>query len=316
MYTIGIDLGGTNIATAVVDENCKIIGEAKTPTNCPRPAEEIAADMIKTVFAACENAKVSIDDIQWIGIGAPGCINQDTGVIEYSNNLQFENVPMIEMIEKGTGKKCYMENDANAAAYGELIAGAGKGSKDFIAITLGTGVGGGIIIDGKIFSGSNYFGAELGHTGIVVDGEPCNCGINGCWEAYASATALIRQTKRAMEANKDSAMWQIAGSLDKVNGRTAFDGMRMGDKTATAVVDKYIEYVAYGIVNVINIFQPEFICIGGGISKENDTLLNPIKAYVEKYRYSKYAKKQTEIKIAKLGNDAGIIGAAMLGRLH
>jgi glucokinase len=316
MYTIGIDLGGTNIATAVVDENYKIIGEGKIPTNCPRSAESIADDMAKTCQMACEAAGITLKDVEWIGIGTPGAINMDTGIIEYSNNLQFEKVPMIEMMEKRTGIKCYMENDANSAAYGELLAGAGKGADNFVAITLGTGVGGGIIIDGKIYSGFNHFGAELGHMGIVMDGEPCTCGRNGCWEAYASATALIRQTKAAMQANKDSKMWEIAPNLDDVNGKTAFDAMRMGDKTGTEVCKKYIQYVAVGLLDVINIFQPQFICIGGGISKERDTLLIPIREYIEKYRYSKYSDKQTEIKIAELGNDAGIIGAAMLGKLY
>lgn len=316
MYTIGIDLGGTNIATAVVNENFKILGKGELPTNADRDALSIAKDMAKTVDMACEAAGVSKESIEWIGVGSPGAVNKKTGVIEYANNLHFSNVPLKQYIEELTGIKCYVENDANAAAYGELLAGAGRGYSDMVAITLGTGVGGGVIIDGKIFDGSNSFGAELGHTVIMVDGERCTCGRDGCWEAYASATALIRQTKAAMEADKDSYMWKIADSLDQVNGKTAFDGMRAGDQTATAVCEKYIEYVACGITNMINIFQPQILCIGGGISKEKDNLLIPIKAYVEANRYSKEAKQQTELKIAQLGNDAGIIGAAMLGKLY
>ena len=316
MYSIGIDLGGTNIATAVVNEKFEIIGEGKLPTNMPRSAESIADDMAKTCEMACEDAGISLKDVAWIGIGTPGAVNMDTGVIEFSNNLQFKKVPMIEMIESRTGVKCYMENDANAAAYGELLAGAGKGASNFVAITLGTGVGGGVIIDGKIYSGFNHFGAELGHIGIVMDGEPCTCGRNGCWEAYASATALIRQTKAAMEKNPDSKMWEIAKTLDDVNGKTAFDAMRLGDATGTKVCEDYIKYVGVGLVDVINIFQPEFVCIGGGISKEKDNLLVPLRKYIESERYSKHSDMQTEIKIAELGNDAGIIGAAMLGKLY
>lgn len=313
MYYIGVDLGGTNIATAVVNEKYEIVGKASIPTNAPRPGEEIAKDIAKSVDLAIENAGVNKDEVASIGIGSPGAVNAEDGVIEFAGNLGFNHVPLVEYVEKYTGKKAFVENDANAAAYGELIAGAGRGSKNFVAVTLGTGVGGGIIIDGKIFSGWNSFGAELGHTILEIDGEPCTCGRNGCWEAYASATALIRQTKRAMEADKSSKMWEIAGSLDKVNGKTAFDGMRAGDKTATEVCKKYIEYVACGIVDVINIFQPEFVCIGGGISKEKENLLNPINEYVNKYKFGKTAKKQTVIKVAELGNDAGIIGAAFLG---
>lgn len=172
-----------------------------------------------------------------------------------------------------------IENDANAAALGEALAGAARGARSCVCITLGTGVGGGIILDGKVYSGFNYAGAELGHMVIMVDGEDCTCGRQGCWEAYASATALVRQTRRAMEAHPDSAMWKIAGSLDNVDGRTAFDGMRAGDDAASRVVENYVHYVACGLINVINIFQPEVLCIGGGICKEGETLLAPIREY-------------------------------------
>lgn len=316
MYKIGIDLGGTNIATAVVNDNYEIIGNGHLPTNADRDAYEIAKDMAKTVEMAIDDAKVGKDEIDWIGIGAPGSIDVENGIIEFAGNLGFDNVPMVKYIEELTGIKCFMENDANAAAYGEFLAGAGKDVSDFIAITLGTGVGSGIIINGKIFSGANFFGAELGHTVIQMDGESCSCGRNGCWEAYASATALIRQTKAAMKENPNSKLWEFAPNIDDVCGKTVFDAKDAGDETAIKVVDKYYEYVACGLVNVINTFQPDLICIGGGISKQKDKLINPIKKYVEKYRFTKYAKKQTEIKVAELGNDAGIIGAAMIGKLH
>ncbi len=317
MYHLGIDLGGTNIAAGVVDKNYNIIGRGKKKTNCPRPAEEICDDMAAAALMAVENAGLTIDDIETIGIGSPGSVNPFTGVIASSNNLGFANVEMGKMLKERLGRDVYLENDASAAAYGEFIAGAGVGTKNFIAITLGTGVGSGIIMDGKLFSGSNLAGGEIGHTVIIVDGLPCTCGRNGCWEAYASATGLINLTKNAMQENTDSAMWQFCdGDINKVNGRTSFDAMRAGDKIATEVVDKYIKYVACGIVNTVNIFQPEALCIGGGISKEGDTLLKPIIEIIEKYRYSKNIDDQTEIKIAKLGNDAGIIGAAYIHRLY
>lgn len=316
MYYLGIDLGGTNIATAVVDENYSIIGRGKVKTRAPRPAAEIAADMYAAAVMAVEAAGISMDDIASVGVGTPGTINQDTGVVEFSNNLGFHNEPLVAMLEEHFGRRVYMENDANAAAYGEFLAGAGKGTNNFIAITLGTGVGSGIIIDGKILSGMNFAGGELGHTVMMNNGEACTCGRKGCWEAYASATALINQTKKAMEGNKETKMWEIAGSLDKVNGVTAFDAMRAGDALGTEVVRRYIEYVACGLTNVINIFQPEMICIGGGISAEKENLLAPIREYVEGNRYSRYSDKQTAIKVAELGNDAGIIGAALLYKLH
>lgn len=314
MYRIGVDLGGTNISVGVVDEDFNIIGRGKTKTNSPRPAEEIFEDIAKCISMAADDAGISLDDVNIIGVGTPGSVNDETGYIDYSNNLRFDKVPAKQMLEELTGKPCFFANDASCAALGELYAGAGKGCKNLIAITLGTGVGSGIVIDGKVFRGANSAGGEIGHTVINVNGAECTCGRKGCWESYASATALIAQTKHAMKENPESKMWNCAGNdIESVNGRTAFDAMRMGDEAAKAVVDKYIYYVAVGIINVINVFQPDVLCVGGGICNEGETLLAPIRKYVVEERYSKYAQKQTEICKAQLGNDAGIIGAAMLG---
>jgi len=317
MYHLGIDLGGTNIAVGVVDENFNIVGRGKKKTNCPRPADEICDDMAAAARMAIEDAGLTMDDIDTIGIGSPGSINPFTGVIAVSNNLRFENVPMGAMLKERLGRDVFIENDASAAAYGEFLAGAGVGTSSMVAVTLGTGVGGGVIIDGKLFSGSNLAGGELGHTVIVHGGADCTCGRKGCWEAYASATALIRLTKESMKANPNSKMWELCGNnIDNASGRTAYDGMRAGDKAATEVVNMYQDYVACGVTNMVNIFQPDVLCIGGGISKEGDTLLKPIAEKVEKERFTKNVEKQTEIKIAKLGNDAGIIGAAYIHRLY
>ena len=313
MYRIGIDLGGTNIVAGVVDDEFRIVATAKCKTRIPRPAEEIVVDMARMAKEAVQNAGLTMADIAYVGVGSPGTCNADTGIVEYSNNLQFEKLPLRDMLGGMLDKAVYIENDANAAALGEALAGAAKGAQSCVCITLGTGVGGGIIIDGKIYGGFNFAGAELGHTVIMVDGELCTCGRFGCWEAYASATALINQTRRAMVNHPDSAMWSIAEDLDKVNGRTAFDGMRAGDAVAAQVVDPYIKYIATGLINVINIFQPEVLCIGGGICKEGDTLLKPLAAHIERERYSKYSSHQTRLCVATLGNDAGIIGAAFLG---
>lgn len=317
MYHLGIDLGGTNIAVGVVDENFKIVGRGKMKTNAPRPAEEICDDMATAVKMAVEDAGLTMDDIDTIGIGAPGSINPHTGMIAVSNNLQFEKVPMGPMLKERLGRDVFIENDASAAAYGEFLAGAGRGTQDMVAITLGTGVGGGVIIGGKLFSGSNLAGGELGHTVIVQGGEQCTCGRKGCWEAYASATGLIKLTKASMEANPNSKMWELCdGDINNASGRTAYDGMRADDEAAKEVVKKYEEYVACGITNMVNIFQPEVLCIGGGISKEGDTLLAPIVEVVEAERFTKNVEKQTVVKIAELGNDAGIIGAAYIHKLY
>lgn len=316
MYYLGIDLGGTNIAVGIVDENNQIIARASSKTKTDN-AEQVADAMAETVYAALKNAGITLNDVPWVGLGSPGTINKATGIIEFANNLPFKNTPMEEMLsQRLEGKKIYMENDANAAAYGEYMAGALKGADNAIAITLGTGVGGGIIINHKIYSGSNFAGAELGHTVIVVDGRPCTCGRLGCWETYASATGLIKTTKEHMEkAPKDSALWKLVdGDINKVNGRTAFDAMRQGDAEGKAVVDEYIKYLSVGIIDMVNIFQPDILCIGGGISNERETLLAPVREYVAKEQYAMNSAKKTVVCRAELGNDAGIIGAALLGK--
>ena len=313
MFTIGIDLGGTNIVAAVVDEKYNIIAKAKTPTAVPRSAELIFDDIAKVCKEAVEKAGLTMNDISSVGLGTPGTVNSD-GVIEFANNLNFDNVPAKDMIIERLGDKpVYVANDANCAALGEAYAGCGNGAKNFIAVTLGTGVGSGVIIDGKIVTGVNNAGGECGHMVIVVDGEACTCGRHGCWEAYASATALINQTKKAMEQYPDSVMHQLAKEEGKVSGKTAFDAMRRGDIAGIKVVDQYIKYVACGIINLVNALQPEIICVGGGICNEGETLRRPLRRYIEAERYSVYSKIQTKILKAELGNDAGIIGAAILG---
>lgn len=314
MLRIGIDLGGTNIVAAVVNDEYEMVGKAKTPTATPRSAEEIFDDIAKVCKEAMAQAGVTIKDIFSVGIGTPGTVNKE-GVIEFANNLGFVNVPAKEMLIERLGiENVYVDNDANCAALGEAQAGSGHGAKDFIAVTLGTGVGSGVIINGKIVAGVNNAGGECGHSVIVVDGEPCTCGRKGCWEAYASATALINQTKVAMEKYPDSVMHELVkANGGKVDGRTAFDAMRRGDIAGIKVVDAYVKYVACGLINLVNIFQPETICIGGGICNEGETLLRPLRRYIDSERYSVYSKIQSKIVKAELGNDAGIIGAALLG---
>lgn len=317
MYTIGIDLGGTNIVASVVDDDYNIIGTSKTPTNSPRSADEIFDDIADVCEEAVKTAGLTMEDIDSVGMGTPGTVNQD-GVIEFANNLAFNNVPARTMLAKRINKpeeKVFIENDANCAALGEAYAGCGNGAKDFVAVTLGTGVGSGVIIGGKIVNGVNCAGGECGHMVIVVDGEQCSCGRKGCWEAYASATALIRQTKKAMEEYPDSLMHKLAKEEGKVSGRTAFDAMRLGDIAGIKVVDDYIKYVACGLINIVNALQPEIICIGGGICNEGETLMKPLRRFVQSERYSIHSKIQTKIVKAELGNDAGVIGAALLGKV-
>ena len=313
-YYIGIDLGGTNIAAGVVNENKEIVAKTSIKTGSGRPVDLIADDMASAAKQAAEIAGLTLEDVEWVGIGAPGTANKASGIIEYSNNLGWHGVPLVKMLEERTGKKVYIENDANAAAYGEYVAGAAKDADISVMVTLGTGVGGGVVIHNKIYTGFNFSGAELGHSVIVVDGRTCTCERKGCLEAYASATGLITTTKEYMEKYKDSIMWELVEhDLSKVSGRTAFDAMRKGDAAGKQVVDSYIKYLACGITNIINTFQPDILCIGGGISHEGDTLMVPLKEIVKREVYSRNSARNTEIVAASLGNDAGIIGAALLG---
>lgn len=314
MYRLGVDLGGTNIAVGLVNENLELVKKLSVPTGATRPGEEIVADIAALCKKLCEEMGISLSDVVSIGIATPGIANHDTGVVEYANNLPFRKFPIAELLRKDLGEDVTVkiENDANAAAWGEACAGAAKGTRNSIMITLGTGVGGGIIIDNKVYSGFNYAGGELGHIVIQVDGAPCSCGRKGCWEAYSSATALIRMTKEKIEECKASGRATVMADAPKVSGRTACDAMRAGDEAAKEVYDKYIKYLASGLATIINIFQPEVISLGGGISGEGQSLIDSLLPIIRSEQYGGGVVEMTDIRIAKLGNDAGIIGAAML----
>ena len=317
MYSFGIDLGGTNIAVGVVDtETGKILKKGSVPTLASRHADEIMKDMAGLCKSLAEEMGLTIADFAYAGIAAPGTIDNETGTVIYSNNIKMDMYPIADKLMEYLGiGKVYCENDANAAAYGEAAYGASKGTKNSVMITLGTGLGGGVIVDGKLVTGINAAGSELGHTVISVGGLACTCGRRGCWEAYSSATGLINMTKRMLEkTNKDETiMHKMVEDEGKVSGRTAFNAMKAGDKVGKEVVDEYLLYLAEGITNMVNIFQPEVVVIGGGVCNEKEYLVEPLKAMVDEGNYYKGEGNRTVIKVAELGNDAGIIGAAMLG---
>ena len=319
MYYIGVDLGGTNIAIGIVDENHKIIKKGSTPTLPDRAPEMIVRDMANLAKNLVAEAGLTDADIAYVGIASPGIANCDTGVVEYSCNLPFVDFHIADVFKRYFPvQDVYVENDANAAALAEALAGAARGTSSSVMITLGTGVGGGIIIDGKIYSGPNHAGGELGHIVIEKDGRQCGCGRRGCWETYSSATGLAAMTREKIQEltlkGIPSIMVDDAKASGKVSARTAFDAMRKGDKEAAKVVDTYIEYLACGIANIINIFQPEVLSIGGGISNEKNYLLEPLMRIVDREQYTRNNGKKTVVKIAEMGNDAGIVGAAGLGR--
>lgn len=311
MY-IGIDLGGTNIAAGLVDDDGKLLVSDSVPTGKERPTAEIIKDMADLAKKVAEMGNCPIDRIKGVGIGCPGTVDNKSGEVVYSNNIPMDHVPLAAKFRTYLDLPVSLENDANAAAYGEYITTA-RDKNSFVFITLGTGVGGGIVLDGKLWRGFNGAGAEIGHMAIVSGGIRCTCGQYGCYESYASVTALIRRTKEKMAACPDSMMHEWVKNAGKINGRTAFECAKMGDRAAIEVRDRYIQYVAEGVTNIINILQPEVLAIGGGISKEGDGLLLPIKEFVSKNDFNKYMPK-TEIRIATLFNDAGIIGAAMAAK--
>ena len=318
MYRIGIDLGGTNIAVGIVNEKFEIVAQDSTPTLVGRPSEQIVDDIAMLCKRLCEKLGIKESDIDSLGIASPGIVDDETGNVIYANNLGFRHFPILPMLrERLAIKEMHIENDANAAAWGEAVAGAAKGSKSSVMITLGTGVGGGIIDGGKVFKGFNSAAGELGHIVIEVDGKPCTCGRRGCWEAYSSATGLINMTKEKLaeceSSGRATSMTEQVAQKGKVNGRTAFDGLRAGDEAAKEVVDTYIKYLASGIASMINIFQPEVLSIGGGISNEGQYLLDLLIPEVRKQTYGTGLVPATDIRIAQLRNDAGIIGAAVLG---
>ncbi len=313
-YTIGVDLGGTNIAVGIVNENYEIVKKGSVPTLAQRGPEPIVHDMAelcKKLLAECE---IAMDDVTGAGIACPGTVNPATGIVEYANNIKFSDFPLVALFSKEMdmpAENVKIGNDANLAALGEAVAGAAKGASSSVMITLGTGVGGGVILDGKMLMGCAFGGAELGHTVIELNGRQCSCGRKGCFEAYCSATALVKLTKEKFEATSGTLMHEMCeNDINRVGGKTAFAAMKKGDKAGAEVVDAYISYLACGVANLINIFQPEVFTIGGGVSGEGDNLLVPLKEKVSEQIYSKDKILKTDLRIATLGNDAGIIGAA------
>ena len=308
MYRIGIDLGGTNIAVGVVDENYQLLAQHSVPTLAQRSAEEVIRDMGDAVETALAKAGITVADCESMGIGSPGTCDSEKGIVARAYNLGWFDVPICAMLRERFGIPVRLSNDANCAALAETVAGAAIGCKNMVLITLGTGVGGGIIIDGKIYAGMRSAGAELGHTLLVLDGEPCSCGRRGCWETYASATALIRQAEKAAAQHPES----LLAKAEMMTGLGVFEAADRGDCAAQAVIDRYCEYVAAGFTDLVNALAPEMILLGGGISRQGERILAPIREYVTNNCFGQKDGAIPVIKAAALGNEAGIIGAAAL----
>lgn len=316
MNYIGIDIGGTNLKAGLVDEFGNILGTKKIKVAQIADNESLVWTLVSLVQDLCQATGVGLDQVATVGVGVPGTVEIHSGMILYTCNLPLENVPLRKLFHQYLPMPLLIENDANCAALAEYYVGAGRSSKRFVTITLGTGIGGGIIHNGKIYHGANGMAGEVGHMSIERNGEECPCGRRGCWERYASANALKRLTTRYLEANPGSILDAVVQENDgKVSGQSAFIAARRGDPVGQAVCDQYIEYLADGIANIINLFQPDTLALGGGVSNEEDAcLLLPLRKRVEQLTIPCAPEKRTRIVKVELGNQAGIIGAALLGK--
>ena len=310
MY-IGIDVGGTNLKAGLVDQSGTILAVERTPLDFRGP-ESFADTLASLAKAVMASGGAAAQDVEYVGIGMPGAVAG--GDILYTANIPMKNVPLEKLFRQHLNLPVLLGNDADCAAVGEWSCGVGRGTKHFIVITLGTGVGGGMILNGKLYSGCGA-GGEVGHIVVQKDGVPCNCGRRGCWEAYASATGLIRETTEAMKAHPESLLHQVAAQNGAVDGRTSFQAAEQGDETALAVCRSYAEYLASGLTDLVNILHPEAVALGGGVAAAPEyLLLDPVREIVARECYARHVGQVPHIVRAELGNDAGIIGAAMLGR--
>ncbi len=311
MYSIGVDIGGMSIKIGIVNGFGEIIAKTSFKTN--KNYLSAIDDIAHNINQLLSKNNIKIGEIKGIGIGCPGAVNGKDGVIDFLPNLDWENIEISKMLNSYFDLPIKISNDANVATLAEATFGSAKDCNSAIMFTLGTGVGGGIIVDKKLFEGEFSRGAELGHMTLILDGDNCTCGRKGCIECYVSATALIKQTKTAMQENSNSVMWEfVDGDINKVDGKTAFECAKKGDLTARAVVDKYVYYLGESILNMLNIFRPQAFIVGGGVSNAGDFLIDKLNDYCEKANYGYKKAPKTQILQASLGNDAGIIGASLL----
>ncbi|MCR5154648.1 MAG: ROK family protein [Lachnospiraceae bacterium] len=309
MVRIGVDLGGTNMAAGLVNEKKEIIAADSVPTRKCGTPEQIAEDMKELVLMLLSKNGLKREDVELVGVGIPGSVTPD-GVVEDANNIGFVNVPFKKMMETLLKMPVSAVNDARAAAYGEYFAGAGKGAEVFQMLTIGTGIGGATIINGKVIEGCNGGAGEIGHMVLVRDGKQCNCGRKGCFEVYASASALKERMEELASSKPTKLLEFVGGDAKKLNGKTLFKGLEAGDALSSEIFNEFTDYLAAGITDIINMLQPDVLCIGGGMSAQGEKLLAPVREKVYSMVYTKHSKVQTKILAAVLGNDAGIIGAA------
>jgi glucokinase len=314
MYYIGVDLGGTGIKAGVVDEKGVILAKASCPTGVERGHAAVIRDMAALCGEAAEKSGISMDEVKAVGIGIPGIFDPATNLVPFCTNLQWHQVPILDEMHKYLDKPIYVGNDATVAGLAESVAGVSSDVKNSVFITLGTGVGGGVVMDGKVFSGPHGIATEVGHMITVAGGEMCTCGNRGCWERYASATAIIREGRKCAEANPQSAIAKaVNGDLDEITAKLVIDLAKDGDPDAMKIFDEYVYHLCVGLVNLINVYDPEVIALGGGVSHSGEFLINAVREKLPEMVFFK-TMPYARVELAQLGNDAGIIGAAMLGK--
>ncbi|MGH4138554.1 ROK family protein [Clostridium sp.] len=311
---IGIDLGGTNIVVGIVTNEGEIVIKKSTPTLVVRGAVKIIEDMVNLIYKTLEVSHIPMEEIELIGIGVPGLVDYKSGLIIKCVNLGWENIDICTILKEKTGKKILIDNDANAAAGGEFLFGTMKNHLNSVFITLGTGVGGGIILNGKLHRGINGSAAEIGHMIVGSNFYDCACGNNGCFETFTSATALIKYAKKLINENPQHTLILENNTFDEIDAKIIFDCAKKGDKLANLVVERFVKYFAIGICNIVNILDVSMIGIGGGVSAAGEFFMKLLISDIKKYKLFKEIPV-CYIKIADLGNDAGIIGAAMLDKL-
>ena len=314
MIYIGIDVGGLSFKAGAVDESGNILRKADCPSGVERGYGPMIRDMAELAFKVVADSGHTMDEVKSIGIGIPGIMNQQTGRVPYCTNLFWVDVPILDEMKKYTDLPVYVDNDATVAGLAESVAGVSASVKNSVFITLGTGVGGGVIINGRVFAGSHGAASEIGHVTTVDGGEPCNCGKRGCWERYASATALIREGRRLCEREGDCPLLRAAGGdPEKITAKHILDLAREGDPGCTELFNWYVHHICMGLGNLISVYDPEMFVLGGGVSRAGSFLLDAVRAELPKWVFFKTMPYAT-VELARLSNDAGIIGAAMLGR--
>lgn len=312
MLYIGIDLGGTNIAAGIVNEEGKILFKGERKTLVGRPYQQIIQDMGELAVELLKNASISVEEIAAIGVGIPGIGDNRTGNIIFCTNLFWNNIPLREELQKYINLPVYIENDATVAGFAESVAGISKNSRSSVFLTLGTGVGAGIIIDGKPWVGAHGVASEIGHITLEIDGIPCTCGKDGCLERYCSATALIRMGKEACYMHPNCAIARACeGDLEKMSAKIIVDAAKEGDDIAVRLFHRYCRYLALAVNTVTSFLDPEIVVLGGGVSKAGSFLLDTVRAKLPHYLMYKELP-YPELALAELGNDAGIIGSALI----